>query len=105
MKNSNKTINLFYLKDGSPYANSLVKLTHAYRKLDKKKYNTDFIKAFIFFDLFNKIEKILLNPKNALQQFDHQIKKSIESIVQLSSGSLEQRHWFVWFQLVKQTSL
>lgn len=80
MKNSNKTINQFYLKDGSPYANSLVKLTHAYRKLDKKKYNTNFIKAFIFFDLFNKIETILLDPKNALQRFDHQIKKSIQLI-------------------------
>ena len=80
MKNLIKTINQFYLKDGSPYAKSLVKLTQIYKKLDKKKYETNFIKAFIFFDLFNKIETILLNPKNALQQFDHQIKKSIELI-------------------------
>ena len=80
MNNSIKTINQFYLKDKSPYAMSLVRLIQIYKKLDKKKYNTNFIKAFIFFDLFNKIETILLNPKNAPQKFDYQIKKSIQLI-------------------------
>jgi len=80
LKNSIKTINQFYLKDGSLYAKSLIKLIQIFNKLNKKKYDTNFIKAFIFFDLFNKIEKILLNPKKATQLFDREIKKSINFI-------------------------
>ncbi len=80
MKNSIKKINQFYLKDSSPYAKHLEKLIHAYQKLEKKKYDTNFIKSFIFFDLFNRVETILSNPKYAVKKFIHQIEESIKLI-------------------------
>jgi len=80
LKYSIKKIDQFYLKNSSPYANHLEKLIYEYRKLGKKKYNTNFIKAFVFFDLFNKVEIILSHPKNAIKEFINQIEESIKLI-------------------------